>query len=144
MHTEEIAVLRSERNSFMNTISKLHIELTRAAYQHIIQKHRPGKNGTISLSFAFPAFLFCDDLCAPLHVILTISDVLILILISSGCLCIFNSFDCEKLLSIHTYSVSFRYLYGYFLQKTREYHCFFRSRSAVSLWRIPLTTMMTV
>jgi predicted nuclease with TOPRIM domain len=40
-HKQEITVLRGERDSLMNTISKLDIELTQAEHQRIAQQ--PGK-----------------------------------------------------------------------------------------------------
>ncbi len=40
-HKKEIIVLRGERDSLMNTISKLDIELTQAEHQRIAQQQHP-------------------------------------------------------------------------------------------------------
>jgi chromosome segregation ATPase len=42
-HKKEITVLRGERDSLMNTISKLDIELTQAEQQRIAQQQPTGK-----------------------------------------------------------------------------------------------------
>ncbi|CAF5082928.1 unnamed protein product [Rotaria magnacalcarata] len=39
-HKNEITVLRGERDSLMNTISKLDIELTQAEHQRIVQQQQ--------------------------------------------------------------------------------------------------------
>jgi hypothetical protein len=42
-HKTEITVLRGERDSLMNTISKLDIELTQAEQQHMSKQQQPRK-----------------------------------------------------------------------------------------------------
>jgi len=42
-HKKEITVLRGERDSLMNTISKLDVELTQAEQQRIAQQQPTGK-----------------------------------------------------------------------------------------------------
>ncbi len=44
-HKKEITVLRGERDSLMNTISKLDIELTQAEHQRTAQQQQQQKTG---------------------------------------------------------------------------------------------------